>query len=281
LLLRADQSAGRRLAQPGRPRYPAPTFRLFHALAAIILLAVLGSVFGAEVIPPKPERYFNDYAGVTSVPVQQKLDRELEALEKSDSSQILVVIYKKMQSDSSVQDYTFRLADKWHPGQKGKDNGAILFVFIDDRKMFLQVGYGLEGAIPDATAHDITENRIKPLLKKGDYNAAFTAGVSALIQAAHGEYKGTGRTVQNGKNRGGASFFTIAMFFLIVFIIASTRRRRGYMYRSGWGGPIFWGGGGGGWGSGGGSSGGGGGGWSGGFSSGGGNFGGGGAGSSW
>lgn len=246
------------------------------------LLLVLSAGFGgpraAEVIPPAPPRHFNDFAGVVSKPVQQKLDQALGDLEKTDSTQILVAIYPKMQSDSDIADYTVRVAQKWGVGTKEKDNGAVLFVFVQDRKMYLQVGYGLEGAIPDITAKDITENRIKPYFRNGDYSGGMTAGVNAMIQAVRGEYRGTGRTAGGQRRRNPG--FLVPIFVLIMFaIIGSTRRRRGYAYgrygRRGWG-PIIWTGGGGGWGRGGG-----GGGWGGGFSGGGGSFGGGGAGSSW
>jgi uncharacterized protein len=250
-------------------------------LAAIFCATAIG-LMAAEVMPPKPKRYFNDYAGVTSVEVQQKLDRRLEDLEKTNSTQVVVAIFKKMQSDSSIEDYTVRVAQSWGVGRKEKNNGAVLFIFVEDRKMFLQVGYGLEGALPDAVAKDITEFRIKPHLRNGDYDAGVTAGVDAIIQAIRGEYKGTGRTVREGeraRKRNGAVFFGLLIFFLLM--AGTRRRRRGYVYggsgRSGWSWPVIWtGGGGGGW-----SSGGGGGGWSGGFSGGGGSFGGGGAGSSW
>src|SRR4051812_14153026 len=213
-----------------------------------ILLFFGGFAQAAEVIPPKPERYFNDYAGVTSLPVQTRLDRQLEDLEKTNSTQIIVVIYKKKQSDSSAQEYTLRLAQKWGVGQKNKANGAALFIFIEDREMFLQVGYGLEGAIPDAIAKDITENRIKPVFKTGNYDQGVIAGVTALIQAARGEYKGTGRTVAQGaRQRKQGGIFTVGVILFILFMIASTRRRRGYVYGGVWGGGggggVFFGGG--------------------------------------
>lgn len=257
---------------------------MLKAAALVFLLALVSGVFAAEVIPPKPQRYFNDYANVTSSQVQQDLNRKLEAFEKSDSSQVVVAIFPKMQSDSDIADYTQRVAESWGVGQARTNNGAVLFVFVNDRKMYLQVGYGLEGAIPDITAKDITEYRIKPHFKNGDYNAGLTAGVDAIIQAARGEYRGTGRTVAEGRQRSRGPNFGFILFLIILFlIIGSTRRRRGYVYRGtgrrGWGGPIIWTGGGSGWGGGG--WGGGGGGWGGGFSGGGGSFGGGGAGSSW
>ena len=252
---------------------------------ALLLFLFYCSAYGAEVMPPKPARYFNDYAGVVSLPVQQELDRKLEAFEKSDSTQVIVAIYPRMQSESDIADYTQRVAQSWRVGQQGTNNGAVLFVFVNDRKMYLQVGYGLEGAIPDITAKDITEYRVKPHFRNNDYNAGLTAGVDSIIRAARGEYQGTGRTVAQGQQRRRSNGWFILFVILLFLIIGSTRRRRGYVYggsgRRGWGGPIIWTGGGSGWGGGGWSGGGGGGGWSGGFSGGGGSFGGGGAGSSW
>jgi len=260
------------------PRVPC------NLLLLALFFALASAIFGAEVIPPKPQRYFNDYAGVTSLRVQQELDRKLEAFEKSDSSQVVVAIYPRMQSDSDIADYTIRIFENWKIGQKGKNNGAALFLFIENRQMTIRTGYGLEGAIPDITAKDIIENRIKPHLRNNDYDAGLTAGVDAIIQAARGEYQGTGRTVANQQRSRGPNFGFILFLIILFLIIGSTRRRRGYVFggsgRRGWGGPIIWTGGGSDWG-GGGWSGGGDGGWSGGFSGGGGSTGGGGASGSW
>src|SRR5213593_5288096 len=129
------------------------------------------ALLAAEVIPPTPKQYFNDYARVVSPATAAELNRQLEDFERATSSQILVAIFPKMQSDSSIEDYTVRVAQTWRVGQKGKDNGAVLFVFIQDRKMYLQVGYGLEGALPDALAKRIIENEIKPHFRRGDYDA--------------------------------------------------------------------------------------------------------------
>lgn len=261
-----------------------PSLRRAGVLALwCALVCGVFDVFGAEVMPPKPKRYFNDYAAVTSIEVQQELDRKLEAFEKSDSTQVIVAVFPRMQSDSDIADYTQRVAQDWGVGQQRTNNGAVLFVFVNDRKMYLQVGYGLEGAIPDITAMDITENRVKPHFKNNDYNAGLIAGVDAIIQAARGEYRGTGRTVGGQQQRRRSNGWVILFMILFFLIVGSMRRKRGYVYggsgRRGWGGPIIWTGGGSGWGGGGG--GGGGGGWGGGFSGGGGSFGGGGAGSSW
>lgn len=238
----------------------------------------------AEMMPPKPDRYFNDYAGVVDQVTASGMNEQLAQFERDTSTQIVVAIYRTMQSESSVADYTQRIAQTWGVGRKGRNNGAVLFVFVENRQMFIQTGYGVEGALPDATCFDITHNVMAPLFKKGDYAGGLKAGVTAMMQAVRGEYKGTGRTRHEGERGNGSAFplgLTILLLIVIFLIMSSLRRKvnRGYGY-SGWGGPYIggFGGNGGGW-SGGGSSGGGGG-FSG-FSGGGGGFGGGGAGSSW
>ncbi len=245
--------------------------------------AIVGLLWGfwaaaAEVIPPPPRDYFNDYAQVISPATAQQLNRELEDFEKQTSSQIVVAIFPKMQSDSSVDDYTVRIFDAWKPGLKHKDNGAILFVFVQDRKVRIATGYGLEGALPDVVCKRIIDGEITPRLRQGDFDGALSAGVAAMMAAVKGEYRGTGRTVAQTRRGGESSHIGNAIVFVVIMLIllASVFRRR----RSGaWGGWTAGSGGFGGW-SGGGWSGGGGG-DGGGFSGGGGRTGGGGASGSW
>jgi uncharacterized protein len=242
----------------------------------IILLA--GCIQAAEIIPPAPKAFFTDYAGVVKADTARQLNSLLEDFERQASSQIVVAVYPKMQSDSSIEDYTFRVAESWKVGQKGKNNGAVLFVFIQDRALFIQVGYGLEGALPDALAKQIIENDIKPQFRNGDYGAGLSAGVNAILAATRGEYRGTGRTAGESGGRKvvapGLVFLILVIVIVLFRVFASTNRvyrRRGYISTGGgWGGG--WGGGS--WGGGGGGGGGG-------FSGGGGSFGGGGAGGQW
>jgi uncharacterized protein len=247
--------------------------------ALFVLLATKSQA--AEVIPPKPDRYFNDYADVVSKTAALRFNEELAQFERETSDQVVVAIFPKMQSDSDIADYTQRVAQAWGVGQKERRNGVVLFVFVQDRKMFIQVGYGLEGALPDITAFDITEYKMKPRFRNGDYEGGLATGIDSIFKAIRGEYKGSGNTVAERNRRGGgAPSFLFFIIFLIALIAISRIMRRlgGYGYSSRRGGPIFFpgGGGGGGW-----SSGGGGGGGFSGFSGGGGSFGGGGAGSSW
>ena len=223
-------------------------------------------------------RYFNDYAGVVSKEAASRFNEQLAQFERETSDQVVVAVFPKMQSDSDIADYTQRVAQAWGVGQKERRNGVVLFVFIQDRKMFIQVGYGLEGALPDATAFDITERHIKPLFRTGNYEAGLATGIDLICKAIRGEYKGSGKTVAEGKGGGAFTGLLPFIIFVIVLIIISRlfRKLGGYGYSSRGGGPVFIPSGGG-WSSGGGGSGGG---FSG-FGGGGGSFGGGGAGSSW
>lgn len=247
----------------------------------IVLVAFAPAALAAERIPPKPAGYFTDEAHVVSPEAALRFNEQLAQFERETSNQVLVAVYPKMETDSDIADYTQRIAQSWGVGQKDRRNGAVLFVFTGDRKMFIQVGYGLEGALPDVTAFDITERRIKPRFKANDYAGGLAVGIDSIMKAIRGEYKGTGKTVDESRSKadtGGCNVLLLIIFVLIILFVMRTRRRSGYgISRAG--GPFLggWSSGGGGWSSG---SGGGGGGFSG-FSGGGGSFGGGGAGSSW
>jgi len=247
------------------------------ALAIVTLFAINGHA--AEVIPPKPAGYFNDYAGVVSKESAYRFNEQLAQFERDTSNQVVVAVFPKMQSDSDIADYTQRVAQAWGVGQKERRNGVVLFVFIQDRKMFIQVGYGLEGALPDATAFDITERHIKPLFRAGNYEAGLATGIDLIRKAIRGEYKGLGRTVAEHPGVVGvvSGILPFIVFIIVLMLLSRVMRKAGgYGYSSRRGGPVFIPSGGGGW-----SSGGGGGGGFSGFGGGGGSFGGGGAGSSW
>src|SRR5437762_346533 len=259
-------------------RLDLPVIKTFLISATLVALVSLSSQ-AAEIIPPKPDRYFNDYAGVVSKEAALRFNEQLAQFERDTSDQLVVAVFPTMQSDSDIADYTQRVAQAWGVGQKDRRNGVVLFVFAQDRKMFIQVGYGLEGALPDATAFDITERHIKPLFRAGNYEAGLATGIDLICKAIRGEYKGAGKAAAERHSGGGFSGILPFIIFIIVLIIISRviRKLGGYSYSSRGGGPVFiptgggWSSGGGGGGSGGFS----------GFSGGGGSFGGGGAGSSW
>ncbi|MCX8107981.1 MAG: TPM domain-containing protein, partial [Verrucomicrobiae bacterium] len=145
-------------------------------------------------IPPVPQRHFTDYAGVVDRRTGDELNRKLEEFERSDSTQLVVVVFPKKQSDEPVEDWTVRVARAWGVGQKQKNNGAVLFLFMQERTVRLEVGYGLQGAIPDAVAKRIIDDVIVPYFRRGDYAGGLNAGIDAIIGAARGEFRGTGET---------------------------------------------------------------------------------------
>ena len=108
------------------------------------------------------------------------MNQTLEDFERQSSDQIVVAVFPKMQSDSSIEDYTIRVFRSWAVGQKAKNDGAVLFVFVQDHKMFLQVGYGLEGVLPDALCKRIIDEQISPRFKAGDFDGGLTAGVQSV-----------------------------------------------------------------------------------------------------
>ena len=243
----------------------------------------------ATEIPPKPARYFNDFANLVRSETAQRLNQQLANFERQTSNQILVVIYPSLPADTTLEDFTQDAFRAWKPGQRDRNNGAILFMFVKDKKLRIQTGYGLEGALPDAICKRIISDQIAPRFRAGDFDGGLTAGVNAMIAATRGEYTGNGRTVADVRTRSrhDQESFLDLVIFLVVFAIIGIAwiraARRGTMYTSrprgsggGWwiGGSGFGGGGGG-------FSGGGGGGDGGGFSGGGGDSGGGGASGGW
>lgn len=235
---------------------------------------------------PNPPRLVNDYTNTLTADQQQALENKLVAFDDSTSTQVAVVIVPSLDGDE-VNDYAVKLGRSWGIGGKEFNNGVLLLIARNDRKLGIATGYGVEGALPDVTAKHIIDEVIVPNFKGDDYYRGIDEGTDAIIKAVQGEY----HVQRSGRNAGvGIAKFIFIIIMIIVFLIAAGRgggRNGGFMSRRGYRnilGPMIInsllnsgrGGGGGGW-SGGGSSGSGGG--FGGF--GGGSFGGGGASGSW
>ncbi|MBD3223869.1 MAG: TPM domain-containing protein [Caldithrix sp.] len=208
----------------------------------------------------KPSGWINDYADVLNPQQEQKLRQQLQALENRSSNQIFIAIFDRLPRDYSLEGFTVKLFEQWNPGLPDKDNGILMTVFMEDRKIRIEVGYGLEDVITDAQAHTVIEQVLKPSFRQNDYYGGLEKALSVLIPAAEGKYQ---IPVKNKKKNGdGFSFMHIIIaFFLLSFIsrLFTGRRSTGYGSRrrgSLLGFPIILGGFGGG-GSGGGFSGGG------------------------
>jgi uncharacterized protein len=263
----------------GRTKSPSAAWRGLVALVAV-LLPVAAAM--AQALPPPPSAYFNDYAGVVPAADAHRLDAKLRQFAAETSTQVVVAVFEELPSPS-LEDFTVRTAESWRVGRKDWDNGAVLFVFVKNRKLRIETGYGLEGALPDALARRILDESVVPRLRAGDWSGGLEAGIDGIMAATRGEYKAPPRQ-QAGTPL--VAILIIAFFVILLVWLARqgarqlpagrTYDRRGPRRDSSYWGGGSWGGGGG-WSGGGGSFGGGGGG----FSGGGGSFGGGGASSSW
>ena len=250
-------------------------------------------VFSQDDLPAKPslETSVYDYANLLNAVQKKALEQKLIKYNDTTSTQIVVATVKSI-NGRNIAMYATEWAHKWEIGQKGKDNGVFLLVAVNDRKLTIRTGYGVEHLLTDAYSRRIIEQVIKPEFKQGNFYRGLDKGTTYIIKALNGEFHAEPQVATNGNN----SFIIIFIIFFIIilFIILSNRNNRGGGYRSSTGSILdtiilsnrgrggFSGGGFGGssGGFGGGSSGGfGGGGFSGGF--GGGGFGGGGASGSW
>jgi uncharacterized protein len=254
----------------------ALTLLAFLALVLVPIASAL-AVTPQELLANPPKRYFNDYAQMVQPATAASLESELANFERETSNQILVVIFPDWPADLVFDDYAQSLYRAAKIGQQGKDNG-VLVLLTKEGKIRIHTGRGLEGALPDALCIRIIRDEFAPQFRQKNYDEMMKQGLAAIMAAAKGEYKGSGKTVaeQKAQTRDADSWIPVVFFIILfLFIMFRVMRRRGGFFGGGPGGGFFIGGGGGGFSSGGGGGGGGGG--DDGFSGGGGDSGGGGA----
>ena len=153
----------------------------------ILFLIVFPCLVTAYTSPGQPTGLVNDFAGVLTATERQSLEQKLSDFEKQTSSEIAVVTIKSLGGDT-IENYAVKLFEEWGIGKKGKDNGILLLVSKNDRQMRIEVGYGLEGALPDSVAVSIISNILRPAFRQNDYAGGLSRGVDAIIQATKGEY---------------------------------------------------------------------------------------------
>ena len=187
----ASARNGLRTIQPQR-RAPVAQRRARPGLAAILIVLtvlLLGVAPARALDVPRLTGRVNDYARLLSPEATARLDAELAAFERSDSTQIVVLTIPSLAGES-LEEYSIKVAQAWGIGQKGKDNGVLLLVAKAERKVRIEVGYGLEGRLTDALSGRIIDYAIVPRFKAGNFDAGILDGVSAIMQAVRGEYKG-------------------------------------------------------------------------------------------
>ncbi len=154
-------------------------------IASMIVCCV--NVFAQRSIPELWGIHVHDEAHVLSQGTIDQLEKQLKVHEDSTSNQIAVLIIPSLDGDI-LEEYSLRVATAWKLGQQAKDNGALLLIAINDHKMRIEVGQGLEGVLTDAISNRIIRNKIAPAFRKNDYDEGVKAGVNAMISAIGGEY---------------------------------------------------------------------------------------------
>jgi len=245
--------------------------------AALVLLGAAASVpaEAATPLPPKPARWLTDEAGVLAPTSERAIDQKLEAFDHEQGTQVLVAIFRSLPPDESLEEWTQRVAQSWGVGRARQDDGAVLFAFVDDRALRIEVGYGLEGTLTDLESKAILDDVLIPRLRRGDWNGGIDAATDALIAAVRGEYQPdfTARRASSPAPQLSGKLLLLLFVVFVLFVVLTSRASRRSGWRGGgWGGGGLGGGGFGGFRGGGGF---------GGFSGGGGSFGGGGASGRW
>jgi uncharacterized protein len=159
-----------------------------------LALVLVPAVQARQTVPPAPADYVTDRAGVLRADTVRELNRRLAEFERQSSSQVVVWLERSLPAGAALEDYAQRLFDAWKIGQKDRSNGVLLAIFVEDRRMRIHTGYGLEGALPDALAGRILDNEIRPRFRERDFDGGVQAGVTAILSSIRGEYRGTGKT---------------------------------------------------------------------------------------
>lgn len=198
--------------------------RLF--LVLLILLGIGVMKVEAEALPPSPTEYVTDVAGVVAPGLVAQLNQKLSAFEKQTSNQIVAVIYPKLPEGVTLEDYAQQLYTAWKIGQKKTSNGVLILIFVQDHKIRIQPGYGLEGAMPDALCSRIIRETMAPAFRAGNYGAGLVSGITAVMQATKGEYKGTGHARGKPTTLKDFLFSPLGFFLLVFFVLVIAGRNR-------------------------------------------------------
>jgi uncharacterized protein len=242
-----------------------------RAMLVIVLLAA-GPLFGLEV--PALKGRVNDYARILEPEQAAALENNLAAIESSTTAQFVLLTIPSLEGEP-LEDFSLRVAEAWKLGQKRADNGLLMMVAVEDRAIRIEVGYGLEGTLPDGKCGTIIRQVIVPEFRNGKYYTGISKAFQVMGQAVAGDPSQItlreSREAESDHGSGLGTFFVVLiLFFLVAKIISPCRKGRWYSSRPGGGWRSFGTGGF----SGGGHS-------LGGFSGGGGSFGGGGASGRW
>ncbi len=185
---------------------------------AFLLIGTNGLMAQPKI--PELKQYANDFTGTISSSQLSQLSQELKKFDDATSNQIVLLIIPTLDG-YPLDMYANEVAEKNKIGTKGNDNGILFLVVKNDRKMRIEVGYGLEGALPDALASSIIRNEVAPYFKSDDYYSGVIAGLTAIISATKGEYTNTRKRRDNDEDGGFPWGFLV---FIIIFLVFGKNR---------------------------------------------------------
>lgn len=232
----------------------------FIAATALFLLPCTAL---AKEVPPRPNTLVNDFAAVLAPEQAFALEQKLRAYADSTSTQIAILIERSLEDDE-VFEYSFRVAEAWGIGNREKDNGILFYVAVDDRKMFVHTGMGVQEYLTDNVTKRILDQVVRPAFRNGDYYGGIDRATSIFMDLGSGRYVNDApRSNDSTIGRFIIIILIIGVVFTLFGFIGNSGRggggggyHRGGRYDSGRGGWFIlpgsgWGGGGSGWGGGG------------------------------
>ncbi|AHC15691.1 TPM domain-containing protein [Salinispira pacifica] len=205
--------------------------------AALLLFLLIPAIIAAQNYPRLSGRVV-DQAGMISRSSENRIEEQLMDLERSDSTQIVVVTVNSLDG-MDIESYSIGLAEEWEIGTGEQDNGAILLVSKAEREIRIEVGYGLEGSLTDLISGRIIRNIITPAFKNGNYDEGIELAVGAMVSTVKGEYTGSGKLPGEDQAAASGDSTLSFLFPLIMFMFFSgffNIFRGGHRRRSG----NFW-----------------------------------------
>jgi uncharacterized protein len=200
--------------------------------AAILLITVIAFAAGASTPEPPamPRDYVVDLAGVIRSDVRDRLNAALQELEQKTTAQVLVLTVQSLDGQS-IEEFAFNTKERWKLGQKGKDNGVLIVLAVQDRKYRLEIGCGLESVLPDSLVGSIGREYLVPYFRKGDYGAGVTSAAVVIIQtiANHEGVQITGipgarqsRPANGGRQIGMVQAVLVGIFVVLALLFCIT-----------------------------------------------------------
>jgi uncharacterized protein len=197
----------------------------------LLLLLALAAPLAAELSVPFLSGRVNDLADMIPADARQRIDQKLAAFEKQTGDQVAVLTIPSLEGEP-IEDFSLRVVESWKLGQKGKDTGVLFLVAKQDRRMRIEVGYGLEGDLTDLESNRILDDTVAPYFRNGDFGGGIEHGVDAILASLQGQEVAPPQTVSGEDRSTGEKAFTgmVLAFIIGVFSLAALSTR----------GPMGW-----------------------------------------